>query len=186
MTVDEKNLLDQLKSNNHLAFKTLVETHHQKVYQICYGFLRNNEDAQDTTQDVFIEIFKSVHFFRGDSSLSTWIYRIAVNRSLNLIKKNKTKQLLYSIDQFFHHKQIEPQTDNTPFSELEKKEQAKIIQKEIDKLPKNQKTAFTLHKYNDYSYAQIAEIMNLSLSSIESLIHRAKIKLQENLKKQKI
>ena len=177
MTSEEQTFLTLLKSNNQEAFKSLVKQHNDKVFQICYGFLRNREDAEDVTQEVFLEIFKSVPLFRGDSALSTWIYRIAVNRSLNLIKKNKVKQLFDSIDQLIHINKSEPHNFQEPFSQLAQKEQAKIIQTEIDKLPKNQKIAFTLHKYNDYSYAQITEIMNLSLPSVESLIHRAKIKL---------
>ncbi len=182
MNIKEKNLIERIKKNDNEAFRILVNLHNEKVYQICYGFLRNKEDAEDIAQDVFLEIFKSILFFRGDSSLSTWIYRIAVNRSLNLIKKNKIKHFAYSIEQLLVFNKPEPIAYNEPFAQLAQKEQAKIIQKEIDKLPKNQKTAFTLNKYNDYSYAQIAEIMNLSLSSIESLIHRAKIKLKEQLK----
>lgn len=182
MTSEEQTLLVQLKSNNQEAFRILVNLHQEKVYQICFGFLRNREDAEDVTQEVFLEIFKSVLYFRGDSALSTWIYRIAVNRSLNLIKKNKVKQFIDSIDQLIHFNKSEPHTNQEPFSQLAQKEQAKIIQTEINKLPKNQRIAFTLHKYNDYSYAQITEIMNLSLPSVESLIHRAKVKLKEQLK----
>ncbi len=182
MNVDEKNLIENLKKNDNDAFRLLVKLQHEKVYQICYGFLRNKEDAEDITQDVFVEILKSIHFFRGDSSLNTWIYRIAVTRSLNLIKKNKIKNFTNSLEQLLLFKQSEPISYHEPFAQLTQKEQAKIIQTEIDKLPKNQKIAFTLHKYNDHSYNEIAEIMNVSLSSVESLIHRAKIKLKEQLK----
>lgn len=182
MNIDEKNLIERLKTNDNDAFRTLVKLYHEKIYQICYGFLRNKEDAEDITQDVFIEILKSIHFFRGESSINTWIYRIAVTRSLNLIKKNKIKNFAHSLEQILLFKQSEPISHNEPFSQLTQKEQAKIIQIEIDKLPKNQKIAFTLHKYNDHSYSEVAEIMNTSLSSVESLIHRAKIKLKEKLK----
>lgn len=175
----EDQFVEHLKSGDNSAFKNLIDLHQNQVIHTCYGFVRNQEDAEDLAQDVFIEIYRSISNFRGDSKLSTWIYRIAVSRSLNKVKKNKFNQLVSSIENLFDHSKIE--NSKTPDHLLESKEKAKTLQKTIEKLPENQRIAFVLHHYDGYSYQQISEIMNCTLSSVESLIHRARVGLKKKL-----
>ncbi len=182
MMSDEKQLIEALKKNDSQAFQKLVNLYHEKIHAISYGFLRNKEDAEDITQEVFIEIHKNIHFFREESNLSTWIHRITINRSLNLIKKNKIKNLIDSFEQLILFNKKEPNSESDPHQQLTQKEVAKQVQNAINKLPKNQNIAFTLHKYNNLSYTQIADIMETSLSAVESLIHRAKNNLKISLK----
>ncbi len=173
-------LIEKLKEGNNEAFIELINEHRARVLNICYGFVRNQEEAEDITQEVFIEVFRSISQFRGDSKISTWIYRIAVTRSLNSIKKNRFKQFLTSIEthveSFFATK-----NDLNPEQKLEQKEQNRIINNAINKLPENQRIAFMLYNYDGFSYNNIAEIMNTSLSSVESLIFRAKQNLKKKL-----
>ncbi len=182
----ETEIIQKLQQGNEQAFKQLVENYQKLVVNTCFGMVHNTEDAEDIAQEVFIEVFRSIQNFRADSKISTWLYRIAVNRSLNFIRDNKRKKWVHSIEELVKGisrqvGEIQNINNETPVSELEKSQRAKILHAAIDSLPENQKTAFTLNKYEDLSYKEISEVMNLSVSSVESLIHRAKIKLQEKL-----
>ncbi|MBE9469581.1 MAG: RNA polymerase sigma factor [Bacteroidetes bacterium] len=182
----DKDLIKAIKNNDQQAFKQLVENNQQLVVNICNGFLHNIADAEDIAQEVFIEIFLSVNKFREDAKLSTWLYRIAVNKSLNHIRNNKKHKILNSIDNISgSDKKTENDLPDVNASQPEKiiedKEQSEILNYSINTLAKNQKIAFTLNKYDDLSYKQISEIMGVSLSSVESLMHRAKKNLQKKL-----
>ena len=182
----ETEIIQKLQQGNEQAFKQLVENYQKLVVNTCFGMVHNTEDAEDIAQEVFIEVFRSIQNFRADSKISTWLYRIAVNRSLNFIRDNKRKKWHHSIKDVMTGKtsqssKINHINNETPATELENMQRAKILHEAIDSLPENQKTAFTLNKYEDLSYKEISEVMNLSVSSVESLIHRAKIKLQKKL-----
>ena len=159
----------------------------QMVFNVCLGFVHSSDDANDLTQDVFIEVFNSIHRFKGDSKISTWLYRIAVNKSLNFLRSKKRSSVFRSIEQFWNDREeqkFEPldEVHNDADYNLQRSEDKKIIRKALDELPKNQKTAFILSKYQEMSYKEISEIMELSISSIESLLFRAKQNLQKKLK----
>jgi len=121
------------------------------------------------------------------SSLSTWIYRITVNRSLNALKKNKRRQFFHHIEFMFSGNNEgnngNPDIDNTAGSSLDEEENRRLLNNAMQALPENQRTAFVLSKYEDLSYKEIAEVMDLSVSSVESLLHRAKMNLQKSLVK---
>lgn len=183
--MNEKTLIQGLKERKQSAFRSLVMDYQDQVVNICYGFLKNREDAEDVAQEVFIAVYKSIGNFRSDARLSTWLYRIAVNRSLNLVKKNKRKQWIGSFQTFFGG---ESETLQVPDSHhvgaqesLERAERLATLHQVISSLPNNQKIAFSLQKYEDLSYKEIAEVMEISLSAVESLIHRAKKNLQKKL-----
>ena len=179
-------LIERIKNKDHQAFKELFNKFRTKVFNTCMGFLHNKDDAEDITQEVFIEVYQSIEKFRSESKLSTWLYRIAVNKSLNFIRDNKKAQWIKSIESFFtgERKQelhVADDIGSQPEKLIENTEKAKLLHNAINSLSKNQKIAFTLNKYEDMSYKQISEIMDLSLSSVESLIHRARINLQKKL-----
>ena len=184
--MEEKQLIQALKNSDESAFRELVEKYELNVYNTCIGMLGNEDNAKDISQDVFIEVFRSIHKFRGDSKISTWLYRLAVNKSLNHIRDNKKHRVVRSIQRFFTKEENES-LDLQDFSsqnaeqEIEQNEHSKALHNALNKLPENQKTAFVLKNYDDLSYKQISEIMELSHSSIESLIHRAKTNLQKHL-----
>ena len=184
--MEEKQLIQALKNSDESAFRELVKKHELNVYNTCIGMLGNEDNAKDISQDVFIEVFRSIHKFRGDSKISTWLYRLAVNKSLNHIRDNKKHRIVRSIQRFFTKEENE-RLDLQDFSsqnaeqEIEQDEHSKALHNALDKLPENQKTAFVLKNYDNLSYKQISEIMELSHSSVESLIHRAKVNLQKHL-----
>lgn len=184
--MNDIELIQQIKEGNKNAFKELIEQYQDRLFIISIGFLHNKEDAEEIVQDVFIEVYHSIHKFRQESKLLTWLYRITVNKSLNLLRKNKQNSIIKSIDSFFSNaekKEFDLADHNQMNANeiLEHKEDAEILYKAINSLTKNQRIAFTLNKYDDLTYKDIAQVMDLTLSSVESLIYRAKINLQKNL-----
>lgn len=181
--MSETEIIQKLQLGSEQAFRHLVEKYQKLVVNTCFGLLQNTEDAEDIAQEVFIEVFRSIHNFRADAKLSTWLYRIAVNRSLNHIRDNKKRRWFQSFDDVLKEKnaQLQNQASENPGIELENLQRANILHEAIGSLPENQKTAFTLNKYEDLSYKEIAEIMDVSVASVESLIHRAKTGLQKKL-----
>ena len=179
----ETEIIQKLQQGNEPAFKMLVETYQKLVVNTCFGLLQNTEDAEDIAQEVFIEVFRSIQNFRADAKLSTWLYRIAVNRSLNHIRDNKRRKWFQSFDDVVKEKnlQLNHYASENPGTELENLQRANILHEAIGALPENQKTAFTLHKFEDLSYKEIAEIMEMSLESCRNLIYRAIRTLRENV-----
>jgi len=183
--VTEPLFIQQLREGNREAFNKLVEEHKDGVLNICNGFVKNAEEAEDITQEVFVEVYKTISNFREDSSLFTWIYRIAVSRSLDAIKKKKSIKRAAFFEKRVQAEVAEYEIDNTasdtlsPDSELEQIQQRQFIDHSLSKLTESQRTAFVLSHQDGLSYKEIAEIMGKSLTSIESLIHRSKQTLRK-------
>lgn len=177
--------IQALQDGNKDAYRQLVEAYQDQVVNTCYGFVQKREDAEDLAQEVFIEVFRSVGNFRKDAKLSTWVYRISVNKSLEFIRYNKRKKRFawkQSLSDMTEAEEPASLSDHPGLS-LEQQEQVSILMSKINLLPENQRIAFTLNKIEDMPYKEIAEVMNLSLSSVESLMHRAKKNLKKQLEK---
>ena len=171
-------------ATNKSDFTTLYNEYSVLVYNVALNYLQNVEDAEEITQDVFIQLHSSLHKFQEKSTLKTWIYRITINKCLDFIKhKNSQKRFFI----FGKKSQNELEILNVsnfehPGIQMENKENAAILLAVINQLPTNQKTAFLLSKFDGLSNPEISEIMNLSVSSIESLVFRAKKTLKDKLK----
>jgi RNA polymerase sigma-70 factor (ECF subfamily) len=155
-----------------------------KVFRTCLGFVQNADDAADLTQDVFLAVLESLGSFRNEAQLSTWLYRIAVNKSLNFLKKRNTRNIFRNIETLFTKKEGIENHDfvHNPLIEKENRQEvAKMLKNALDKLPENQRIAFTLSKYDDLTNSEIAGIMDTSVAAVESLLHRAKQNLQKSL-----
>ncbi len=183
--MSESELIQGLLKRDEAAFRFVVEKQKDRVFNTSLGIVQNSEEAEDITQDVFIEVLESIHFFKAESKLSTWIYRIAITKSLELIRKRKRQKRFGFMIRLFQNSADKPEVDIPDFVHpgvlMENKEKAIILFKAIESLSENQKIAFTLHKVEDLSYEEIAGIMGVSISSVESLIHRAKLNLQKKL-----
>ncbi|MBC8146404.1 MAG: RNA polymerase sigma factor [Bacteroidetes bacterium] len=184
--MDENIIIKKIIEGNQQAFREFVESYQNKVISTCNSFVHNIEDAEDIAQDVFVEVYQSIKKFRSDSKISTWLYRISVNKSLNHLRKNKKNTLIKSLDSFFGNDkneslEVEDSTSTQADQNIENRERIEILHKAIASLAKNQRIAFNLNKYDDLTYKEIAEVMNISLSSVESLMHRAKMNLQKKL-----
>lgn len=176
--------VQQLQQGDESAFRRLVDTYQDQVYNLCFGFSHRADDAEDLAQEVFVEIYRSIHQYRGDAQLSTWIYRIATTKSLEWIRRNQRKKRRA----FFQAKRgDDAELDNIktieahPGVQLENQERSRILFWAIDQLSTKQRTAFTLHKVEGLSYQEVSKVMDMSLSSIESLMFRAKKNLQKKL-----
>jgi len=180
MTTNETDLLIRLKSGDKLAFAELVAVYQKKVINICYRFLLNKEDAEDVSQEVFIEAYHSISDFRGNAKLSTWIYRIAVTKSLDEIKRKNRKKRISSAGKTLGIEFISNLLagHERPDRTIEENESYTMLLKTLGRLPENQRIALTLSKIDDYSNTDIAEILEISLTAVDSLIYRAK----QNLK----
>jgi RNA polymerase sigma-70 factor (ECF subfamily) len=175
-------LIEQLKQGNEAAFKTIVEAWQDMVYNTALGIVQNAEDAEDISQEVFVQVYESVHTFKGEAKFSTWLYRITVTKTMDHIRKKKRKKRFAFIQSIFGaNDEIahDPPDFHHPGVALDKKETTAELFKAIDQLPENQKIAFTLNKLEGLNYQEVSEIMNTTVPSIESLLHRAK----NNLKK---
>lgn len=180
--MDDYELIRKLQDGDNTAFKTIVETYQDKVLNTCYRFLYHKEDAEDIAQEVFVEVYQSIASFRREAKLATWIYRIAVNKSLDFLRKKKRKKRAAVIKSLFDlesgGREMPLPNDNDPADKIEQEERLGILQEAISKLPENQRIAFTLSKCEGLGNNEIADIIGKSVSSIESLVHRAKKKLR--------
>ena len=182
--MDEKDFINNLREGKRHAFEQLIEDYQDKIFGKCLSFVPNKEDAEDIAQEVFVEVFKSIRKFKGNSTLSTWIYRITTNKCLEFIRKKNTKKRFAFLQSLFGNEiPLDKTSYFTEFKHpgilLENKEDAEVLYSAIDSLPEDQRVAFTLHKIEGLSYKEISEITEKSIPSIESLLFRAK----KNLKK---
>lgn len=164
----------------------LVEQYQQMVFRTCMGFLHNKDDADDLTQDIFIQAYQSLSRFKGEAAFSTWLYRIAVNASLNKVRKSSKNLILQRIDAFFGTEKsgeapFLPSDAEDPENILIRQEHVEWVRRALDSLPENQRTAIVLSKYDDLSQKEIAEIMKTSQGAVEALLQRAKKNLREKL-----
>ncbi len=184
---DENKWIAQITEGSEVAYKKLYAHYSAKVFNTVISYVKNQEDAEEVHQDIFVTIYHTANSFRKESKVSTWIYRIAVNKSLDFLrKKNSAKRsgiffslykkdsgdLAYESTDFIH-----------PGIKMEQAENAKILFRIIDTLPENQKTVFILTQIEDLSQKEAAAIMNTSRKAVESLMQRAKTKLKKELEK---
>ncbi len=172
----EQDLIDQIKIGNHAAFNELVNQYCKHVIQICYKFVLKQQDAEDIAQEVFIEMYQSIKSFRGESKLSTWIYRIAVTKCLDDIKKRKRKKRLAAFGRVLGLEEVVDRLvgGEMPDKNLLETEKTAEIRHALNTLPDNQRIAFTLSKMEGYSNAEIAAIMETTVLAVEALVKRAK------------
>ncbi|MBU2997088.1 sigma-70 family RNA polymerase sigma factor [Cellulophaga baltica] len=172
----ENKLLQKIAEGDQKALHSLYHLYNKKVYNTALGYLQNVEESEEITQDVFLTVFNKACSFKGNSKVSTWIYRITINKSLNQLEKRNRRPTSdrelkehYKID--FEH----------PGVLLEHKEKSKYLFAVIDTLAEKQKTAFILSYVENLPRQEVADIMNTSLKSVESLLQRAKSNLKKKL-----
>lgn len=180
-------LVNRLKHKDQSAYVELVNLYSERVLNICFGFLRSEEEARDTAQEVFIEIFLSIRHFRSDSALSTWIYRIAVNKSLDLLRKHQRKKRFAYLVRLSHGNPGEtgmvPASGDTPLSQMIAREQQAFLERAVGHLPGSQRIAWTLHKLEGMPQTEVATVMGNTVPAVESLIHRAKKNIARYMEK---
>jgi RNA polymerase sigma-70 factor, ECF subfamily len=181
--MEDEELKTRLKKGDKTSFSELINNYSVRVLNTCYRFFPDKEDAEDISQEVFIEIFKSIKSFRGESKLSTWIYRIAVSKCLDEIKKRRRKKRFSEIGKMLHVDDIAGRLGGgaMPDKYIQEKDKMKEVMEALDNLPDNQRVAFTLSKVEGYTNKEIAEILNTTIIAVESLVSHAKKKVKDEL-----
>ncbi len=168
-----------------MHFEEIYKLYKNVVYNLSLHYSQNAEDAEEITQDVFLAIHEKLESFKNNAQLKTWIYRIAVNKSLDFLKAKKRKKrwALFSVKPIKEQKPQNPLSNfNHPGVDLEQKEAVAHIFKAINQLPINQKNALILLKIENMSIKDTAEVLKMSEKGIESLFQRAKQNLEKLLK----
>jgi len=182
----EELLVKALKSKQQSAFKQFVDNFQHMVFNTALSIIHNQEEAEDIAQEVFIQAYQSMQLFKGESKLSTWLYRITITKALDWQRHKQRKKRFAMITSLFgFNNEVEADIPDFvhPGVIMENKERSVILFKAIDQLPDNQKVAFVLNKVEGQSYQEVADIMNVSLGAVESYLHRAKQNLRKLLEK---
>ena len=170
----EQEIVSQILSGDKERYALIVKEYQGTVANLCYKLVGNKLDAEEVTQTVFIELYTALPRFRFTSRLSTFIYRITVNVVSKMLKHDRR---IVSYDPVIADPQSEYELSHE--EQLMKDEQTRLLHQAIGQLKHEQRTALILYTFNDFSYNDIADVMQVSLSKVESLIFRAK----KNLKK---
>lgn len=177
-------LVGQLQRGSEAAFRTLVDQYHHRVYRIALALLRCSEEAEDVTQEVFVEVYQTIGRFRGEATLGTWIYRLATSRALRHRRQARTKKRfafltsLFGLDNAVRH---HPPDHRHPHALLEGQEQLQQLLRAISRLPDQQQIAFSLRHEQELSYEEIAAILQTTVPAVESLLFRARQTLRKRL-----
>jgi RNA polymerase sigma-70 factor (ECF subfamily) len=182
MKTDEELLTDMIAGNQD-AFAHLVKRYQKKILNLGYQFSRNQFAAEDLAQEIFLKMWKAAPDFRSQSKFSTWLYRIAVNTCLNY-KKTKKELTATDLDSTNLRNYENSAADTTnPAMISENLQRSQMVSLAVADLPANQRMTIILSRFEEYSYHEIASIMNISRSAVESLLFRAKQNLLKKLSK---
>jgi RNA polymerase sigma-70 factor (ECF subfamily) len=162
VTADDRRLVEAFLAGRREAFDLIVERHRRNVYQLCYRFVGNHEDAADLAQDVFIRAFKGLRHFKGQSSLGTWLYRVGVNACLNrlAVKRPETE----AIDSTQH---VDTRAVN-PLEGVLRGERAAAVRLAIDRLPPKQRATLMLRVYQELTHEEIAGVLGSSVGAVKA------------------
>ncbi|MEY3649145.1 MAG: hypothetical protein RLZ13_2030 [Bacteroidota bacterium] len=178
MKVNDQELLARIRSpfTKELGFRELIETYQKSVYQVIRRMVLIHEDADDLTQNTFIKAYKALDRFEGNSSLFTWLYRIATNESLTFLEKKK-KRYFFSLDD--HQEKLESYVDSG--ATISGDEIQVKLQKSLLKLPDKQRLVFHLKYEEDLSYEEISKITGTTVGALKASYHHAVKKIEQEL-----
>jgi RNA polymerase sigma factor (sigma-70 family) len=182
----DQQLVKAILTGDNNAMRDLIVKYQDFVLNTCFKVLRSREDAEDIAQEVFIETYRSVATLRNEENISFWLYRVSLNKSINYSKRKRNSGIshILHLDSLFKSDDGDseiavPLSDEDPGKGYEDKERQEILYKAVSTLPGSQQKAFILHHYDNLSYKEISEILGVSLSSVESLLFRAKANLRK-------
>jgi RNA polymerase sigma factor (sigma-70 family) len=180
---DEGTFITQLQNHDEDAFRKFIAENQKSIYNLCIDWVINSEDAEELAQDVFVEAHRKITNFRGEAAIKTWLIRIAINKCQDFLKaKNRMKRSILNQTSSPDSEAVNiSDSFNHPGFQLDQKENAKLLYKALDEIPIAQKTAFILFEAEELSYEEIAQVMNKSISSIESLLSRSRESLRKKL-----
>ncbi len=165
------------------SFEKLVSRYQKKIFAFIYRMVESREDAADLTQEVFFQVFRSLDTFRGDAKLNTWLYRIASNKTLDFLRKNKkVRTVNYECEDFQDNKSLTCTPESNPEHIFLKEEKVRRLREMIAGLPDRYRVVLVLFHYQELSYRQIAEALDIPVKTVATRIYRAKFILRETLR----
>jgi RNA polymerase sigma-70 factor, ECF subfamily len=173
--VDDAGLVAACLEGRREAFDVIVQRHRRAVYQVCYRFVGNHEDASDLAQEAFLRAWRGLKNFKGQAALSTWLYRIAVNACLNRVAARKPDVEPLEADQF-----IDTRTED-PRAGLLRVERAAAVRRAISELPDKQRATLILRTYHELSHQQIADVLGSSVGAVKANFFHALANLKKIL-----
>ncbi len=184
----EAAFLDKLRAGDPLAFEQLVNRYSPEIYGLLYRITKDPEEARDITQETFIRAFKAISKFRGDASIKTWLYRIAINQSRNRYRwwKRRKKDKTVSLDDNTGSVErplcdVIPGDSLTPEQDALRREQGRLMQIAISELPEHFREAVVLCDVQGFAYEEIAEILEINIGTVKSRISRGRRELRRKL-----
>lgn len=179
---EDRGLVEECRQGIRQSFNRLVLKYQNKIFSIAYRMLKNADDAKDVTQDVFLAVYRSIDKFRGDSRLSTWLYRIVVNLCINRLKSSTFRYAGELEDYKLKNTNGDIMPEN-PDEALSRKNLNLVLEKEIGKLSAESRVMVIMRDVEGLSYEEIAKVLELPEGTVKSRLHRARIDLKERLKK---
>ena len=171
----DRELVDACLRGQQAAFEVIVTRHRRAVYQVCYRFTGNHEDASDLSQDAFVRAWRGLKNFKGEAALATWLYRIAVNACLNRLGTKKPDTEPIHDDSF-----VDNRTES-PGAGLLREERAATVRRAIAALPNRQRAALILRTYHELSHQEIADILGSSVGAVKANFFHALANLKKIL-----
>lgn len=176
----ELEIIGEILNGNTERFSVIAQDYAEQLFRVALGYMHSKVEAEDIVQDVLIKAYNSLSTFKGESKLSTWLYRITVNTCLNELSKRKRRFLFSTIEEV-QNSFINYGDQKNPEQQLIEEETNRKVRKAIDTLPEKQKTAFILQRYKELSQKEISEIMQISEGAVEQLLQRGKSNLKKRL-----
>ena len=160
--LDDRALVDACRAGRREAFDCLVLRHRRSIYRLCYRFVASHADATDLAQDVFLRAFRALDGFKGESSVATWLYRIAVNLSLNKVSARTLRA-----EPVEEHR-LPPSAEPDAMSRMLADERAARVRAAVARLPRTQRATLVLRVYQELSHQEIAEVLGSSVSAVKT------------------
>ncbi len=180
--MNEKELIKDILKGDSEKFSYFLKEFQNEIFNLCFSIVKNRDDALDLTQEAFFLAYKNLKKFKGESSFSTWIYRIAYNLSINFVKKKGQVLTILDKEEDEMEFQIED-TKSSVWEEIEKEERIKIVNECLNKLKDFDRLIIELREINNLTYEELSKILSLPIGTIKSRLFRAREKLKKEIEK---
>lgn len=186
----DQETIEQIRQGEAAAFEELVRRYHRRVYALTYRFVRNEAEAADLTQEIFLRVWQKIDSFRGDAKFSTWLFQIAGNHCKNRLKylKRRHHAMHDSLEAGFKGDdsqgpavQIADESAD-PHEQMAGARMQQLVREKLEELPEAQRDLLLMRDIDDLDYAEIAEATGLPLGTVKSRIHRGRAELARSLK----
>ncbi len=185
MEENEAHLVERVCAGDLYAFREIVERYKKKVYYIAYDIVGDHHEAEDISQEVFMKMYRALHRFRKDAKMSSWLYQIAVNTSIDSLRRKKTKLSINVEDLDQVGRREHALESASPETNPERRAVASLMQEHIDqalhRITPQERAVFVMRHYNEFKIKEIADVLDVSSGTVKSLLFRALKKLRKEL-----